>query len=199
MESDKNGVTTWRTHSVHGNHHHQRHHTQQAHISTHSTNNVLRARRGVVRMLMVVVLTFAICNLPLHARKMWQYWWVAVNTRAGLSNPLLRLNRSNDYRGDSNLSALFTPLTFLATYFNSGVNPLLYAILSRNFRKGMSELLICSFKPNKSKAMNKRAVTHVSRLNTILLTHPNGGHAGKIDHLNDNVELETCNDFVPNQ
>lgn len=75
MESDKNGVSTWRTHSVHGhsNHHHIRHHT---HISTHSTNNVLRARRGVVRMLIVVVLTFALCNLPLHARKMWQYWWV---------------------------------------------------------------------------------------------------------------------------
>jgi hypothetical protein len=71
MESDKNGVTTWRTHSVHGNHH--RHHTQ--HISTHSTNNVLRARRGVVRMLIVVVLAFALCNLPLHARKMWQYWY----------------------------------------------------------------------------------------------------------------------------
>lgn len=74
MESDKNGVTTWRTQSIHGTHHH-RHHTQHAHISTHSTNNVLRARRGVVRMLMVVVLTFALCNLPLHARKMWQYWW----------------------------------------------------------------------------------------------------------------------------
>lgn len=73
MESDKNGVTTWKTHSIHGNHH-RHHHTQHAHISTHSTNNVLRARRGVVRMLMVVVLTFAICNLPLHARKMWQYW-----------------------------------------------------------------------------------------------------------------------------
>lgn len=74
VESDKNGVTTWRTHSVHGNHHHRHHHTPHAHISTHSTNNVLRARRGVVRMLMVVVLTFALCNLPLHARKMWQYW-----------------------------------------------------------------------------------------------------------------------------
>lgn len=74
MESDKNGVTTWRTQSVHGNHHQRNSHTHNAHISTHSTNNVLRARRGVVRMLMVVVLTFALCNLPLHARKMWQYW-----------------------------------------------------------------------------------------------------------------------------
>lgn len=41
---------------------------------TQSATNVLRARRGVIRMLIVVVLTFAICNLPFHARKIWQYW-----------------------------------------------------------------------------------------------------------------------------
>lgn len=39
-----------------------------------SSYNILRARRGVIRMLIVVVLTFALCNLPFHARKMWQYW-----------------------------------------------------------------------------------------------------------------------------
>ncbi|TDG40918.1 hypothetical protein AWZ03_012660 [Drosophila navojoa] len=44
-----------------------------AHMS-HSSSNVLRARRGVVRMLIIFVLTFALCNLPYHARKMWQYW-----------------------------------------------------------------------------------------------------------------------------
>ncbi|XP_071442834.1 trissin receptor [Hetaerina americana] len=86
---------------------------------------VLRARRGVVRMLVVVVVAFAACNLPLHARKMWQYW-------------------SPAYRGDSRLSSLLTPLTFLVSYANSGINPLLYAFMSRNFRKGMRELLRCS-------------------------------------------------------
>lgn len=40
----------------------------------HSSYNILRARRGVIRMLIVVVLTFALCNLPFHARKIWQYW-----------------------------------------------------------------------------------------------------------------------------
>lgn len=110
------------------------------------------------------------------------------------------LNRSNDYRGDSNLSALFTPLTFLATYFNSGVNPLLYAILSRNFRKGMSELLICSFKPNKGKAMNKRTVTHVSKINSILLTHTNGNSEKARQMSPTVIEFDsTCVDFVPNQ
>ncbi|KAK3919133.1 Trissin receptor [Frankliniella fusca] len=92
------------------------------HVS--ASQNILKARRGVVRMLIVVVLTFAVCNLPYHARKMWQYW-------------------STSYEGDSSFSTLFTPITFLLTYFNSGINPLLYAFLSRNFRKGMRELLLC--------------------------------------------------------
>lgn len=78
-------------------------------------------------MLIVVVLTFAIYNLPFHARKIWQYW-------------------SRHYEGASDFNALFTPLTFLVSYFNSGVNPILYAFLSRNFRKGMRELLFCSMK-----------------------------------------------------
>lgn len=81
-----------------------------------------------------------------------------------------------------------------------GVNPLLYAILSRNFRKGMSELLICSFKPNKNKSLNKRTVTHVSKINSILLRHSNG-NADKIHHLSENaIEFEsTCHDFAPHQ
>ncbi|XP_055644002.1 trissin receptor isoform X2 [Toxorhynchites rutilus septentrionalis] len=136
VESDKVVVTTWRSH----NSFHQRHGAQLSQVS-HSSNNVLRARRGVIRMLMVVVLTFALCNLPFHARKMWQYW-------------------STDYKGDSNFNALFTPLTFLVTYFNSGVNPLLYAFLSRNFRKGMRELLLCSFKKNKNQSLNQRIPLH---------------------------------------
>ncbi|GLV45761.1 Trissin receptor [Carabus blaptoides fortunei] len=97
-----------------------------------SSQNVLRARRGVIRMLIMIVLTFAICNLPFHARKMWQYW-------------------SSGYSGASDFSTLFTPLTFLITYFNSGVNPLLYAFLSRNFRRGMREILICSVRGSSAK------------------------------------------------
>ncbi|XP_074040530.1 trissin receptor isoform X2 [Leptinotarsa decemlineata] len=81
-----------------------------------SSQNVLKARRGVIKMLIIVVCAFALCNLPYHARKMWQYW-------------------SPNYHGESNFSALLTPLTFLSTYFNSGVNPLLYAFLSKNFRR----------------------------------------------------------------
>ncbi|XP_063233690.1 trissin receptor-like [Bacillus rossius redtenbacheri] len=114
-----------------------------------SSHNVLRARRGVVRMLIVVVLTFALCNLPFHARKMWQYW-------------------SPSYHGSSTFSKLFTPLTFLVTYFNSGVNPLLYAFMSRNFRKGMRELLCCALREPAGAKASRRSSTR-STVNSAVL------------------------------
>ncbi|XP_033172953.1 trissin receptor isoform X2 [Drosophila mauritiana] len=152
LEADRPIVSACRKTSFyhHGHAHHQRAGNTSVggggggagatHMS-HSSSNVLRARRGVVRMLIIFVLTFALCNLPYHARKMWQYW-------------------SRSYRGDSNFNALLTPLTFLVTYFNSGVNPLLYAFLSRNFRKGMKELLLCSWKKGKGKSSSNSSMHH---------------------------------------
>lgn len=64
------------------------------------------------------------------------------STSLFLRNP----SRSKDYVGSSNFNALFTPLTFLISFFNSGVNPLLYAFLSRNFRNGVQEVFQCVFK-----------------------------------------------------
>ncbi|XP_030767837.1 trissin receptor-like [Sitophilus oryzae] len=99
------------------------------------TQKVLNARRGVIKMLIIIVCAFALCNLPFHVRKMWQYW-------------------SSNYQGHTNFSALLTPLTFLSTYFNSGVNPLLYAFFSKNFRRGMKEILMCTNKKYSTKAIN---------------------------------------------
>ncbi|EDV31922.2 uncharacterized protein Dana_GF15585, isoform B [Drosophila ananassae] len=152
LEADRPIVSACRKTSFYHHAHHQRlgHSgggsgggvgTAGATHMSHSSSNVLRARRGVVRMLIIFVLTFALCNLPYHARKMWQYW-------------------SRSYRGDSNFNALLTPLTFLVTYFNSGVNPLLYAFLSRNFRKGMKELLLCSWKKGKGKSSSNSSMHH---------------------------------------
>nr|XP_023013062.1 trissin receptor-like [Leptinotarsa decemlineata] len=109
-----------------------------------SSQNVLKARRGVIKMLIIVVCAFALCNLPYHARKMWQYW-------------------SPNYHGESNFSALLTPLTFLSTYFNSGVNPLLYAFLSKNFRRGMREILLCSYPRRRQQERRNHMNLHFQR------------------------------------
>ena len=110
-----------------------------------SSKNILKARRRVIRMLTMVVLAFAICNLPFHARKMWQYW-------------------STQYDGTSSFSSLFTPITFLCTYCNSLINPLLYAFLSKNFQKSIREFFTCTCSKSKyhSKQISFRQKSHRS-------------------------------------
>lgn len=88
--------------------------------------SVIRGRRKVIRMLIAVVLSFAACNLPFHARKLWQYW-------------------SPSYDALSNTASLLTPITFLIMYLNTAINPILYAFLSRNFRKSMKDVMVCKF------------------------------------------------------
>lgn len=75
---------------------------------------------------------------------------------------------------------------------------MLYAFLSRNFRKGMSELLICSLKQNKSKALNKRTVTHVSKLSSVVISNTdNDNSINKMDQLNNITEHNTsCNESI---
>lgn len=88
---------------------------------------------------------------------------------------LFKIFRSKNYRGDSNFEALLTPLTFLVSYFNSGINPFLYAFLSRNFRKGMRELVLCAFKKNKNKSMHQRVPLQVSQQSHFTVLDKNVG------------------------
>ena len=91
-------------------------------------HSALLARRKVVRLLIAVIISFAACTLPYNLRMLYTSW-------ATLSL--------------SDAEALAGPISFLFLYFNSGLNPCLYAFLSDNFRKCLREVITCSANKNR--------------------------------------------------
>ncbi len=86
------------------------------------SESALLARRKVIRLLIAVIVSFALCALPYHIRILWQLW------------------------GDPQVSfgeLLLPPITFVIFYFSSALNPVLYAFLSLNFRVAMKGFLTC--------------------------------------------------------
>ncbi|XP_062617022.1 trissin receptor-like [Saccostrea cucullata] len=78
----------------------------------------VRSRRKVIRLLVAVVVLFALCVLPHHIRLLLKWWGIRSVLNAGI----------------------FSPISFLILYSNSAFNPILYALFSANFRKSFSEL-----------------------------------------------------------
>ncbi|OXA62619.1 Galanin receptor type 3 [Folsomia candida] len=87
----------------------------------------LQCRRRIIKMLIVIVVAFALCHFPIHFRKCWQYW-------------------GKGYEAGSVFSSLFTPITFLIMYAQSGINCLLYSFMSRKFRNSFADLLCCNMR-----------------------------------------------------
>ena len=83
---------------------------------------VLKSRKSVIRMLIAIVVTFTVCNLPYHLRKICQYY-------------------VPKYYYDSLWSQILTPVTFVLMYANCAINPILYTFMSKSFRANLWELL----------------------------------------------------------
>jgi putative uncharacterized protein (fragment) len=84
--------------------------------------SILLARQRAARLLFAVVLAFAICHLPVHLRKLIQDWYPGYDEAASSAK-------------------IATIATNLLMYINSGLNPILYALLSSRFRKSIRDLL----------------------------------------------------------
>jgi len=105
-------------------------------VSCSADQTALISRRKVIRLLIAVVVSFAVCVLPYHVRVLWQAF------RDPLEHP-------------ADWQLVITPVTFVIYYLNSGLNPLLYAFLSNKFRTSLSDV-VCG--------RCDAAATHVTRL-----------------------------------
>lgn len=92
-------------------------------IGPRSSRNPLIHRRKVVRLLMTMVGSFAVCMLPHHIRLQWQEW----SANDNFNETLLYL----------------PPITSLIFFFNSALNPFLYALISDRFRQSLAEIDWC--------------------------------------------------------
>jgi len=99
---------------------HETHHHVCA-MTANADQTALSARRKVIRLLIAVVISFAVCVLPYHVRLLWQTF--------------SELQQLTDWH------LLITPITFVFYYLNSGLNPLLYAFLSNKFRSSLKDVL----------------------------------------------------------
>lgn len=79
-------------------------------------------RRRVIRLLIAIIVSFALLCLPHHVRQLWSNWTPGY---------------AHDIYG---IKALFPDLAFLLLFMNSAVNPLLYALMSKKFRKAIKDV-----------------------------------------------------------
>lgn len=112
--------------------------------SKRKEDTVMEARKKVVRLLIVVILIFAVCVLPYHIR-------------------VLIMSFSSSYDSHSSRAMFVERITYLILYMNSGLNPLLYAFLSEKFRTSMKQILCCN--RDSQERVKSTAMTVTSNVN----------------------------------
>merc|ERR1719411_2420175 len=91
----------------------------------HAERSHNQGRKTVIRMLVVVVVAFFICWLPFHSQRLM---FVVVTLYGDWTLPLQQAQH-----------VLFM-VSGVFYYFNSILNPILYTILSKRFRRGFSDI-----------------------------------------------------------
>lgn len=124
--------------------------------SNHKNNNhsntktTVLGRKKVIRLLLAIVISFAICVLPHHIRLFIHYW---------------------DFWESPLGTELVSPISFVILYLNSALNPILYALFSEHFRKSFKESLDCRTSTTKKKRTISFSQDSGSKYGNTIITH----------------------------
>ncbi|XP_038057193.1 orexin receptor type 2-like isoform X2 [Patiria miniata] len=99
-----------------------------------STEAQLQSRRKVARMLIVVVVLFAVCYLPIRVLNVLQAFGVF-----GLDN-------IDMMRHGEKVTVAYL-IAHIMAFFNSAINPVIYNFMSEKFRRQFRRLLCCQGEP----------------------------------------------------
>ena len=97
--------------------------TGRGNISSTHTKRVVRARRRVARMVLVVVVVFAVCWLPIHCVNLMT---VIVKIQVTRHITVLKM------------------ISYCLSYLSSVINPFIYSFMNRTFRKAFHSTLYCN-------------------------------------------------------
>ncbi|XP_071483213.1 uncharacterized protein [Diadema antillarum] len=106
------------------------------------SKSTIATRKKVIRMLVVLVVAFATCLFPMQLYAIW--------------------TNTGSFPYTSRFGVLYIPFQYLAYFFNSALNPFLYALLSDNFRMRMRETL--DFRGSSRRARWMRTQTRLRSL-----------------------------------
>uniref|UniRef100_A0A914UTS5 G-protein coupled receptors family 1 profile domain-containing protein n=1 Tax=Plectus sambesii TaxID=2011161 RepID=A0A914UTS5_9BILA len=94
--------------------------------NTKQPQDAVESRKRAIRLVVVIVLSFAILSCPRYVYMMWNAY-----------------RETNAQRCINCATALIQPITFLLLFLNSGINPFLYAFLSERFRNAIKDTFWC--------------------------------------------------------
>ena len=106
------------------------------------SKKVVQRRKEVIRLLATIVILFAICVLPHHIKVVNHYW--------------------NFYYLPHSVDVYISPCSFILLYLNSALNPIVYALFSKNFRTSFKDSLRC-FRKRQIKVGSNRINKNVKR------------------------------------
>lgn len=110
------------------------------------TLETIKAKRKVTRLVIVIVAVFLVCWLPSHVTWLWTNYF------------------STSWR-KTYVFYYMKIFAHVLSYANSAMNPVIYAFLSQNFRKGFKKALLCRYKSTSLRAIPMtRTMSHDDRV-----------------------------------